>query len=229
MAQYSETLTIEKACKVCHEVTPLDEFYAAPNTADGRMGACKECIKARSRVSSAKRPKKHYPKVTSEADITIAMVDRMLRLDTETYEFYWKVSRGGGRCQEGTKAGYVNDGGYVVISFCGRDVRAHRLVWFVTYGAFPEIGLVIDHIDRNKLNNHPSNLRVVSCKLNAHNIVAPKKQGTSGYLGVRKFRDRYTARIYSPAGKEIQIGTYDTPIWPILPMCKQKQTFIHRR
>lgn len=38
---------MEKTCIDCRDSKSLDQFYAHPYTADGRMGVCKECHKAR--------------------------------------------------------------------------------------------------------------------------------------------------------------------------------------
>lgn len=153
---------------------------------------------------------KRKPKIKHENELSLEILNEWLYLDYETYEFYRKKDAGG-KAKAGTKAGYVDDNGYQVIAINSRDFRAHRLVWFLEHGYFPDKTMVIDHIDRNKLNNRIENLRVIPQKLNAHNIVKAKKQNTLGLLGVRKYRKRYTARIYDLSGKEMQIGTYDTP------------------
>ncbi len=49
-----------------------------------------------------------------------------------------------------------------------RDYRVHRLVYKVFVGDIPE-GMVIDHIDGNKLNNNINNLRCVSPTDNMRN------------------------------------------------------------
>lgn len=46
--------------------------------------------------------------------------------------------------------------------------RVHRVIWEITYGQIPD-GMEVDHIDRNSLNNHLDNLRLVSKGLNQRN------------------------------------------------------------
>lgn len=153
---------------------------------------------------------KKKPKLVNESDLTLDILNEYLYLNYETYEFYRKIDAGG-KAKAGTKAGYLSHSGYVVIAINNRDYRAHRLVWFLEHGYFPDKSMVIDHIDRNPSNNRIENLRVIPQKLNAHNIKNAKKQNSLGLLGVRKYRKRYTARIYDLNGKEMQIGTFDTP------------------
>jgi hypothetical protein len=40
---------MNKACRDCGEVKPLDDFYRHPGMADGRLSSCKDCRKAYSR------------------------------------------------------------------------------------------------------------------------------------------------------------------------------------
>lgn len=62
---------------------------------------------------------------------------------------------------------YINDGGYAVwrgeINGEKKTIRLHRLI------AHPTDGLVVDHINRNKLDNRRANLRCVTQKINARN------------------------------------------------------------
>lgn len=60
-----------------------------------------------------------------------------------------------------------NKPGYIVCQLRGGRVEtAHRIVWFLTHGEIPD-GMVINHIDGDKLNNHPSNLELVTPAGNA--------------------------------------------------------------
>lgn len=71
-------------------------------------------------------------------------------------------------------------------------------------------GYVLDHIDRNKLNNQRNNLRFVTQQGNAVNSNL-SKNNTSGIKGVGKDRKRkkWYARIMLN-GKNIHLGYYDT-------------------
>lgn len=63
----------------------------------------------------------------------------------------------------------VNNCGYEFIGYAhSRTVLVHKLVYEAFKGEIPE-GLEIDHIDRNKHNNSPDNLRVLTHKENMGN------------------------------------------------------------
>lgn len=61
----------------------------------------------------------------------------------------------------------VGSNGYQAGSIGGMRLTAHRVVYFLYHGYWNEGR--IDHIDGNKLNNHPENLRDVDYALNAAN------------------------------------------------------------
>lgn len=65
-----------------------------------------------------------------------------------------------------------------------KAIWMHRFVWYLHYGV-PEEGYVIDHIDRNPLNNCISNLRLATIQENAMNQ-SKYKNNTSGYKGICK-------------------------------------------
>jgi hypothetical protein len=71
---------------------------------------------------------------------------------------------------------------YWVVGIRGKMRPAHQIVWEMFNGKIPT-GLVIDHIDGCKTNNHISNLRVVPRLLNARNAKM-NKLNTSGVSGV---------------------------------------------
>lgn len=108
------------------------------------------------------------------------------------------------------KVGCLDKDGYLVINISGKLYKAHRLAWLYMTGEFPSS--CIDHIDRNKINNSWSNLRVVSMSVNKQNMVAPTRKNKTGYLGVSfyKITNKYVAGI-KLNGKRKTIGYYSTP------------------
>lgn len=100
----------------------------------------------------------------------------------------------------------INDKGYRRGSLFKKNYFAHRVVWALTHGAWPEGE--IDHIDGNRGNNHPSNLRDVSRSENLRNQKL-KCFNTSGYSGVswNPKNKRWVARI-NERGRSRHIGCF---------------------
>ena len=71
-------------------------------------------------------------------------------------------------------------------------------------------GLVVDHINRNKLDNRRENLRFVTQHINSINK-GMNSNNTSGYTGVKFRKDigKWSARIMFNY-KDIALGCYDT-------------------
>jgi hypothetical protein len=81
----------------------------------------------------------------------------------------------------------------------------HRVVLGLSHGD----GVVVDHIDGNKLNNHRANLRICSVKENSRNR-GKQRNNKSGFKGVSKYRDSWVATIRKD-GKSIYLGLHKTP------------------
>lgn len=118
----------------------------------------------------------------AENILTRERLCELLEVDTEAGIFRWKNTMGG-KAVKGQVAGSKNSSGYVVIRIDQKDQLAHRLMWLYVYGAMPI--LHIDHIDRNKTNNKPINLRIATQKQNSENMFRAKTN-TSGFRGIRK-------------------------------------------
>jgi hypothetical protein len=113
------------------------------------------------------------------------------------------------RLKTGKAAGTIKTNGYRAIYVQDKTYHAHRLAWLYIHGDFPKHQ--IDHINRNRDDNKPSNLREVTNSTNACNKEKP--QGLNPYLGVtkKKRRDKYKwcARIRYD-GKDKHIGYFDS-------------------
>ena len=108
----------------------------------------------------------------------------------------------------------INRVGYYVVSLCcnGKDKKFynHKLV-ADSFLNNPKNKRCVDHIDRNKLNNHISNLRFATDSENGMNA-RKKRSNTSGYIGVcfNKRLRKYMA-YYTLNRKRKHIGYYETP------------------
>lgn len=89
----------------------------------------------------------------------------------------------------------------------GKTIGMHRLIM-----GEPK-GLLVDHKDRNTLNNQKSNLRIASHSQNSANRKARTIKKTSSFLGVAFEHDRmkWTARIRKDK-KGIRLGCFNTEI-----------------
>lgn len=88
-------------------------------------------------------------------------------------------------------------------------LRKHRVVWALCYGSWPEGQL--DHIDGDRRNNTPSNLRVVTGSENHRNTKRPK-HNTSGVAGVGWYKPygKWRAYIAAEGRKHVHLGFFAT-------------------
>jgi hypothetical protein len=80
-------------------------------------------------------------------------------------------------------------------------IYMHRLL-------FPD-AVVVDHKDRNGLNNRRSNLRPATYAQNVHNMKKRGSTSTSEFYGVSKRRGKFVAQLQVNK-KQIHIGTFDS-------------------
>lgn len=88
----------------------------------------------------------------------------------------------------------------------GKPILAHRAAWVLHYGKWPDGE--IDHINGVRTDNRICNLRDVDKGGNQRNATR-RKDNTSGYAGVYKWKKRYLAHIRID-GKLKVIGRFDT-------------------
>jgi hypothetical protein len=112
----------------------------------------------------------------------------------------WNAKHAGREALTGLSNGYRN--GRVL----DRPVRAHRVIWAMQTGAWPDAD--VDHINGVKDDNRWSNLRQASRSQNACNRPV-EKRSAAGIKGVRwhKRDRRWIARIRAN-GKEFHLGSF---------------------
>lgn len=137
--------------------------------------------------------------------LTEARLKELLSYDSETGNFTWRVTRGRS-AMAGQLAGYVMANGYRDIIIDRQHHKAHRLAWLYVYGVWPTN--LIDHKDRDKLNNKINNLRDATNSQNqACRLV--QKNSTLGVKGVSHRGNRYRASIRI-SGKQTFLGSFTT-------------------
>jgi hypothetical protein len=95
----------------------------------------------------------------------------------------------------------IGSHGYAQISVAGRVELLHR--WLM--GCTPGDGRIVDHANRNRLDNRRQNLRIVTASENTQNRVSGPMRGVD-----RTRQGRYSARA-KLAGRVHRLGTFDTP------------------
>ncbi|QQG33551.1 HNH homing endonuclease [Pectobacterium phage PcCB7V] len=101
----------------------------------------------------------------------LALIRQYLYIDlTSKTELRWRLSPGP-RSRAGSEAMTTKTAnGYFAGRFLNRPYLCHRVVFFLDKGYWP--GGIIDHVDRNKENNEPGNLREVGHLDNGANKIA---------------------------------------------------------
>ena len=156
---------------------------------------------------------------------TPAMLHKLLTYDPDTGFLRWRTRTpdffiNGKRAAERTcrswntryagAAAFTADSayGYKNGSIFGKKYMAHRVIWAIVYGRWPDDH--IDHINGVKSDNRSVNLRDVPQSVNMRNAIK-RADNTSGICGVswdkknQKWRANMTMR-----GKSVNLGLFDS-------------------
>jgi hypothetical protein len=138
-------------------------------------------------------------------DLDIDQLRNDFTFDAEKGQLYWTASQPLNNHKH-KPAGRIGNRGYVCIKYRGRDWLAHVLIWTLLKGELPR--LEIDHIDRNKANNRPENLREVTHAENMSNIPRASRNRAIGITYVsrsQKWQSQITLN-----GTTKYLGTYSS-------------------
>ncbi len=120
---------------------------------------------------------------------------------------FWKVDRRNNKIK-GTQASRLKkSNGYQEVTINKKKQYAHRIIFMMFNGYWPE---QIDHIDGNRSNNLISNLREATNAQNNRNTKL-RVNNTTGFKGIyfHKQNKNFVARI-TVDYKEIHLGCYKT-------------------
>ena len=157
--------------------------------------------------------------------ISIGLLRKLVRLDDETGFLYWLPRHeglfGGGahsKSQEakrwnGRHAGCramtaISSCGYFHGPLLGRYYKAHQVVFALQHDRWP--AQFLDHINHDRLDNRPINLREVDELENARNS-SLRTDNTSGHTGIhfKKTDRKWVARINNK-GDRLYLGAFDS-------------------
>lgn len=121
-----------------------------------------------------------------------------------------RISKVINRRNGGKPAGSIRKDGYLAVGVGQEKTElAHRVIFAMTHGRWPDG--ILDHVDGNRLNNRPENLREATHATNAANTPA-MPHNASGHKGVhlQPQTGRWRAQIKHKKRTE-HLGYFDTP------------------
>lgn len=109
----------------------------------------------------------------------------------------------------GKPAGGINAQGYLAVKVNFVPILNHRIIWILLHGEIPG-GFVIDHVDHDRLNNKPPNLRLVRQEDNTRNA-SLRKDSSSGVSGVsfHKASGKWVSYLHH-CGKRVSYTTHES-------------------
>lgn len=137
---------------------------------------------------SGKRKENTYEIIGDYAYIQIGNTNQKATCDKDMVEslkqYYW----------------YIGNDGYAYTMINKKTIKMHKLI------VGEHCGEVIDHINRNKLDNRRENLRSTTYSMN--NFNQKSRGNVSGTVGVYRIKNKWRSTI-TVNGKNIHIGYFD--------------------
>lgn len=153
------------------------------------------------------------------AELTSEVVNLLLRHDPMTGLLFWRerplsmfpCERTGKiwNTRYANKEAFISTAWHGYRSGClfNKRYSAHRLIWFMHMGSWPDGQ--IDHVNGIRTDNRIENLRVVSSAENARNA-AMRSNNTSGVNGVQQSRSGKWNAFIRVDGKTRHLGRFST-------------------
>lgn len=99
-------------------------------------------------------------------------------------------------------------GPYMYAKVAGIVTPVHNIVAILSTGYLIPEGMVCDHIDGNPMNNHASNIRVVTSEVNSQNTIR-RCSAATGRRNIVEKRGRYFV-AHKVSGQLVRVGTFST-------------------
>ena len=152
--------------------------------------------------------------------LTYERARERLRYCRETGQPTWRQHRCCTRI--GKPAGAIC-GKYVQICIDGENYKAHRVIWLMETGEWPEC--LVDHRDGDGINNRWCNLRSATHRENAMNK-RPGTRNTSGFVGVcpDKASGKWEAHI-GIEGRTVHLGKFQCIAHAVAVRCQAERPY----
>jgi hypothetical protein len=145
--------------------------------------------------------------MSTRKSIDVEELQKVFRLNDGNLE------RVDGRCKNIKKWKAVKNkknhpAGYCQVGFKGKVLRYHNIVWVLSTNKDIPIGLEIDHLNGNKIDNRLKNLRLVDRRVNDQNKLRHRNGKLVGYY-YNKPSKKYISQIRIN-NKLIHLGSFKT-------------------
>jgi hypothetical protein len=120
----------------------------------------------------------------------------------------WKISPNNFVKKDST-VGTISTGGYLQTYVDGKRYSVHRIVWGLVNKSDPG-RMNIDHINGNRVDNRPTNLRLATREQNAKNRIQTKKVSNTGFAGVYYNPQNSRAKPYQAKVGNAYLGCFET-------------------
>jgi len=107
-------------------------------------------------------------------------------IDYLKWNLVWRVTRSN-RAVAGKFASRIRKG-YLTVTFNKKEYPIHRIIYQMLVGEIPN-GMMVDHIDGDRSNNAPSNLRLATSGENVRNS-RRRRDNQTGIKGLSIFCDK---------------------------------------
>ena len=171
----------------------------------------KKKIKEQIRLRRAKITQKRIEDNKNKMISSLEKDEKWENIKTKEYSSYYITSHGKVYNKEFVRVFGCINAGYLYVCLTGRDGKSicknvHRLVCITFNGEPPsEDKNIVDHIDRNKINNKKDNLRWVNVSENAKNrsaicLTEEAKAIQHAYMNLKKDDEEFKVIENSPYG-----------------------------
>ncbi len=144
--------------------------------------------------------------MTDRNSLTSEQLRKLLDYDPRTGLLRWLVNGPPPRSFWKIAGNTSKVDGYVQVQVNGENYKAHRLIWRMVTGEWPEHE--IDHEDRDRANNRWKNIRPATSKQNAENH-SLRVDNVSGVPGVWwDKRCQHWRAFINHHGKRISLGNH---------------------